>query len=361
MLDMIDYQMGGTEKQILMILKHIDREKYDIHLCFFRYSKWMEDNAEEYKIFYFDFSSFMRPRSYLAFISFVKYLRRQQFDILVSFFKDSNKIAVPAAKLSGIKNIVFSRRNSNHWVTKKEEFILKVLRPFVTSYWVNAKDIKNRLVIQEHVSQEKVEVIYNGFVLNERVSANKCELLKGIPQSKIVTNVSNLREVKGLDVFIRAAAAVINEYSDVHFVIVGEGDKRTSLERLIKKLNIDSQVSLVGKQTDVNAILKGSDVGVLSSHSEGLSNAIIEYMASALPVVCTDVGGAAEMVAEGENGFLVPDKDHLMMAKQILRLLEDDEMRKIYGDVSREKAFAMFQCQVMIKHLGDYFTRLAGM
>ena len=165
MLDKIDYQMGGTEKQILMILEHIDREKYDIHLCLFRHSEWMEENPGNHKIFYFDFSSFKRARSYIEFFKFVKYLRQHRFDVLVSFFKDSNKIAVPAAKLSGIKNIVFSRRNSNHWVTRREEFVLKLLRPFVKSYWVNATDIKNRLVKQERVSPDKIEVIYNGIIL----------------------------------------------------------------------------------------------------------------------------------------------------------------------------------------------------
>ena len=75
-LDQIDYNMGGTEKQILMILDHIDSSKFEIHLCFFRRSQWITDNVDKYKIFYFDFPSFKHPKSYLGFFKFVKYLKQ---------------------------------------------------------------------------------------------------------------------------------------------------------------------------------------------------------------------------------------------------------------------------------------------
>lgn len=359
-LDQIDYQMGGTEKQILMIINHMDPSKFDIHLCLFRHNQWITDNIDKYKIFYFDFSSFKSPKSYLEFFKFVKYLKQHRFDILVSFFTDSNKIAVPAARLAGIKNIVLSRRNFNHWVTKTEAFMLKVLRPFVNSYWVNAEAIKNRLVSQENIKPEKVEVIYNGLKLNDFTQVGVIPFFENISQSKIVVNVSNLREVKGLDVFIRAAKIVLSECNDVHFVVVGEGDQRSILEKLIEDSGLMPYISLIGKRTDIGSILKSSDIGVLSSRSEGLSNAIIEYMASGLPVVCTNVGGAAEMVTDGENGYLVPTENPELLGQRILKLIQDDELRKTFGEASHKKVIDMFQCDTMISHLSDYFQRLAG-
>lgn len=359
-LDQIDYQMGGTEKQILMVLNHMDSSRFDIHLCFFRHNQWITDNIDKYKIFYFDFSSFKSLKSYLEFFKFVKYLKQHRFDILVSFFTDSNKIAVPAARLAGIKKVILSRRNFNHWVTKGEAFILKILRPFVNGYWVNAEAIKSRLVSQENIKPEIVEVIYNGFILNEMSQIDVMPFIENISQSKIVVNVSNLREVKGLDVFIRAAKVVLSKYNDAHFVVVGEGDQRSILEELIEDLGIESHVSLIGKRNDISYILNKSDIGVLSSHSEGLSNAVIEYMASGLPVVCTNVGGAAEMVVDDENGYLVPPENPELMGQRILKLIQDDELRKMFGDLSRKKAEEMFQCDAMISHLSDYFQRLAG-
>jgi len=359
-LDEINYQMGGTEKQILMILDHIDTSKFDIHLCFFRHNQWILDNIDKYKIFHFDFPSFKKPKSYFEFFKFVKYLKQNRFDILVSFFTDSNKIAVPAARIAGIKKIVLSRRNFNHWVTKTEFFILHILKPFVNSYWVNAEAIKYRMTTQEKINPKKIEVIYNGFKLNEPPQTNTTSIFEDIPQSKIVVNVANLREVKGLDVFLKAAKIVSSEHSDVHFVIVGEGDQRPALEKLVKDLKIESHVSLVGKRSDIGYILKDSDIGVLSSHSEGLSNAIIEYMASGLPVVCTEVGGAAELVIDDENGYLVPPDNPGLMGQKILNLIKDDKLRKTLGKASHKKAHDIFQCETMINHLSDYFQRLAG-
>ena len=359
-LDQIEYQMGGTEKQILMILDNIDQSRFDIHLCLFRHSQWMVDNADKYKIFYFDFPSFKAPKSYFEFARFVRYLKKQQFDIVVSFFIDSNKIAVPAAKLAGIRNIVLSRRNFNHWVTKTELFILKRLKPYVSSYWVNAGAIRELLVKQEGVDSGKIEVIYNGFDLTVPERANTPDALKGIAQSKIVINVSNLRKVKSLDVFLRAAGLVVSEYNDVHFVVVGEGDERPVLEQMIEDLGLGRHVSLLGKQNGIGAFLKFSDIGVLSSHSEGLSNAIIEYMASGLPVVCTDVGGSSEMVSDNENGYLVPAGDYRLMGRKILELLENDGLREKMGAESNRKAHEMFQCDIMIENVSRYLSEMAG-
>jgi len=360
-LDQIDYQMGGTEKQVLMILDHIDQSKFEIHLCFFRHNQWIEDNRSKYNIFYFDFPSFKKPKSYFEFYKFVKYLKQQQFDILVSFFTDSNKIAIPAARLANIPKVVMSRRNFSHWVSKGELATLKILNYFVDSYWVNAKAVKNRISSQENIKPENIEVIYNGF--NRKVTSqnDRSDVFKDISQSKVVVNVSNLRQVKGLEVFIESAKIVLSEYSDAHFVVVGEGDQRPVLENLIKNLGMQSHVSLVGKRTDVGLILQRADIGVLSSHSEGLSNAIIEYMASGLPVVCTNVGGAAEMVSDDENGYLVPRGEPEIMGDRILALINNDELRGKFGQKSYDRVQDMFQCETMIRRLSEYFERLSGL
>ena len=358
-LDQIDYQMGGTEKQVLMILDNIDQTKFDIHLCFFRSNEWIEEHKGKYKTFLFDFPSFKNIKSYFELFKFVKYLKLHKFDILVSFFTDSNKIAVPAARLAGIRNIVMSRRNINHWVSRKELFILKILNRYVNSYWVNSEAVKNCISAQENINRDKIEVIYNGFDLKAFSQLSDENQLENIKQSKIVVNVSNLRLVKGLEVFIKSAKIVLSEFTDVHFVVIGEGDQRQNLENLVRELGIESYVSLIGKRTDIPSILKHSDVGVLSSHSEGFSNAIIEYMVSALPVVCTDVGGASEIISNGVNGYLVPANDAELMAKFILKLVQNDELSDSFGKESYRISHETFKCETMIQNLSDYFLRLS--
>ena len=358
-LDQIDYQMGGTEKQVLMILDNIDQARFEIHLCFFRNNQWIEKHKDKYKIFLFDFPSFKYLKSYFEFFKFVRYLKLHKFDILVSFFTDSNKIAVPAARFAGISKIVMSRRNINHWVSTKELFILKFLNRFVSSYWVNSEAVKKCISAQENIAREKIEVIYNGFELEAFSHLGDENPLETIKQSKVVVNVSNLRPIKGLEVFIQSAKLVLDDFVDVHFVIIGEGDQREKLEGLIRELGIESNISLIGKRTDIPSILKHSDVGVLSSHSEGFSNAIIEYMVSGLPVVCTDVGGASEIISNGENGYLVSANDSELMARSILKLVENDDLCTSFGIESYKISHETFKCESMIENLSGYFLKLS--
>jgi len=358
-LDQIDYQMGGTEKQVLMILDNIDQTKFDIHLCFFRNNEWIQKHKDKYKTFLFDFPSFKNIKSYFEFYKFVKYLKLQKFDILVSFFTDSNKIAVPAAKFAGVPKIVMSRRNINHWVSSKELFVLKIVNRYVNSYWVNSEAVKNCISAQEDIDKDKIEVIYNGFDLNAFSQLGEGNPLENIKQSKVVVNVSNLRPVKGLEVFIQSAKIVLAEFKDVHFVVIGEGDQRENLENLVGELGIESNISLIGKRIDIPSILKHSNIGVLSSHSEGFSNAIIEYMVSALPVVCTDVGGASEIISNDVNGYLVPANDSELMAKSILKLLQNDELSDRFGKESHRISHETFKCETMIQNLSNYFLGLS--
>lgn len=95
-------------------------------------------------------------------------------------------------------------------MTRNEAFILRLLQPFVNSYWVNVKAIRKRLVEQESIDSKRIEVIYNGFKFSNTSHADAIPPFGAITQSKIVVNVSNLREVKGVDNYIRAARIVVN-------------------------------------------------------------------------------------------------------------------------------------------------------
>ena len=115
---------------------------------------------------------------------------------------------------------------------------------------------------------------------------------------------------------------------------------------------------LLGKRTDVPDILSISAIGVLSSKSEGLSNSIIEYMAAGLPVICTDVGGAREMVIDGENGYLIPSGDSKKMAEAIIMVLNDPEMMEKMGIKSKYRAQNLFNLDRMVQATEEYYKSL---
>jgi len=113
-----------------------------------------------------------------------------------------------------------------------------------------------------------------------------------------------------------------------------------------------------GTVDDVAPYLQLLDVGVLSSFSEGLSNTVLEYMAAGLPVVATEVGGNSELISEPGGGFLVPPNDSAALAKRILILLSNPELRVEMGKTNQGIARSRFSLAQMIDNHQKYFSEL---
>ncbi len=133
--------------------------------------------------------------------------------------------------------------------------------------------------------------------------------------------VANLRPVKSVDTLIRAAAIVVRDIPDARFVIVGDGPLRDPLLKLTSDLSLTDHIKFVGSTQDVHALLATAGIGVLTSTSEGFSNAILEYMCAGLPVIATNVGGNRESVTDA-TGYLIPPSDPSALAAKLIDLLK---------------------------------------
>jgi len=151
-----------------------------------------------------------------------------------------------------------------------------------------------------------------------------------------VGTVSSLSHEKGLRYLIEAASLIPHVKGRVRFVIVGEGHFRIKLEELVRKKGLEECVQFLGFRTDIQALLKEFDLFVLPSLSEGLSSAIMEAMASSLPVIASKVGGIPELVQNGDNGLLVPPADPESLARAIIQLVENPEALRQMGIRGRE-------------------------
>jgi glycosyltransferase involved in cell wall biosynthesis len=144
--------------------------------------------------------------------------------------------------------------------------------------------------------------------------------------------------------FLKAAQKVYEKIENVAFVLAGEGELIEPLQSFAADLNIGNNVFFIGSCAKVGELLSISDVGVLSSKSEGFSNSILEYMSAAKPVVATNVGGASEAIVEGETGFLVESDDDRAMANRLIELLRNPEKAVEMGKKGRmivEKSFSL--------------------
>jgi glycosyltransferase involved in cell wall biosynthesis len=171
--------------------------------------------------------------------------------------------------------------------------------------------------------------------------------------------VGRLSPEKGFDQFIDAAALVHEKHPAAGFVLFGDGPLREALAKRIAERKLDGVFILAGFRTDVARFLPFLDVSVLSSHTEGLPNVVMEAMAARVPVVATAVGGTPEVVADGVTGWLVPPRNVAALATRIGELLADEGVRRRMGDAARRRIEDEFTFARVSEQYLELFDRLA--
>jgi glycosyltransferase involved in cell wall biosynthesis len=363
-IDVIESPTAGTEKQLVTLIKGLDRSVFNPYLCALRRSAWLEEEFDLCPVHFLDAGSFRNPKTYLNILKFSRFLKKNNIDILQTHFRDSNIAGILAAKIAGTKTVISTRRNQGYWHTSLDRVILRLINRWVDCFISNSMSTKAWATGVEGIPPEKISVIHNGMDLEPfRASrsfrkAVRAEL--GIKDTAPVAGiVANLRPVKGLDVFLMAAALVKKSLPEARFLIIGEGPERKNLQKLSSALGLDKSVLFLGRRQDIPRLLGALDAGALTSHSESFSNAVVEYLAAGLPVVCTDVGGCREAVEDGVNGFVVRPGDHVHVAEGLLKVLGGG-LSGAMSEESRRKAESLFSLPTMMKNYEEFYLAVCG-
>jgi sugar transferase (PEP-CTERM/EpsH1 system associated) len=171
----------------------------------------------------------------------------------------------------------------------------------------------------------------------------------------VIGAVGRLVDVKDHATLIDAVDVLRRRERRVFAVIAGDGPLRPELEARIARRGLEEHVRLLGHRSDVEAIVAGLDVFVQSSTSEGMSNTILEAMASGVPVVATRVGGADEMVVDGDTGILVPPSDAKRMADALERLVSNASLRQAMGSAGRRRTHQEFSLEGMVERYQSFY------
>jgi glycosyltransferase involved in cell wall biosynthesis len=233
-----------------------------------------------------------------------------------------------------------------------------VLRSYAAVIAVS-DEVKAQL-LKAGVRKDKVHLIRNGIDLRPFEEATP-SLRVGSNSSKGLTVgwIGRLSREKGADIFLRAVAIVVAERPDARFVVVGDGPDLSMLNALTQKLDIEENVSFVGRRGDMPGVYASLDVMVSSSRQEGLPMAILEGMASSLPLVATAVGDVPTLVLNGRTGITVPSEDVELLAAGIVRLLQDSEIRERYGNAARKLIEEQFSAEQMAADYLSVYTDAA--
>ncbi|HEX4154008.1 MAG TPA: GT4 family glycosyltransferase PelF [Acidobacteriaceae bacterium] len=192
-------------------------------------------------------------------------------------------------------------------------------------------EVRKRLV-GAGVRGERIRLIGNGIPLRRFADAQQSRAQRYAQDSTLkIGLVGRLSREKGIDVFLRAAAKVIRKRPEMEFVVAGDGPERSSLERLAKELGIAEKVFLLGRMDDMPRFYASVDVLAVASRKEGLPIAVLEGMASGLPVIATAVGDVPKVIRDGETGLLVRSDDPDGMAAAMEGMIEDPNLRRSLG------------------------------
>ncbi len=361
-LDAFPDPQAGTEGQFWLLFNQLDRSLVDPTIVLLRPSPWLESRVPAAQIRVLNVTRLKSPRAIAKIFSLVRWARAERFDVAHIFFNDSAVVFPALLKLAGIRVIV-SRRDLGFWYTPAKLRLLRFNARFIDAVIANAEAVKQVVKASEGFESEKVHVIYNGMRREESTNPGDARMQFSIPpQAPLLTIVANLRPLKRIDDAIRALSLQPSAAEPAHLVVAGEDrpsdagrSHREELEELATSLGVAGRVHFAGKIEDPMPLLAQSTVCLLCSETEGLSNAIIEYMFAGKPVVCTDAGGNAELVHHEDNGFVVQIGDANGIAAAVQRLLSDPALLTQMGQRSRERALRLFHPSAMLgAHMALY-------
>jgi sugar transferase (PEP-CTERM/EpsH1 system associated) len=252
--------------------------------------------------------------------------------------------------------------NGSNW---KYLSFRKFMRLFIHRYIAVSKDLENWLISKVGIRADRVSQIYNG-VDNNYFAPETVKPLALLPTRwqeldgiLVVGTVGRLTPVKDQQLLIQAVAHLRKSHPDLgevlRLLIVGDGPLRPMLTQMIDQLDLQDIVWLAGDRDDVSELLQAMDVFVLPSLGEGISNTVLEAMASGLPVIATAVGGNIELLEEGFNGSLVPVGDYQALSNALVSLLQNGEDRQRQGANARQRVCQHFDwARTVDAYLGVY-------
>jgi len=307
--------------------------------------------------------SLLSPAIVPCIARFARLFRHQRLDVVHTFLPRGEFVGSVAARIAGVPVLICSKRGCHHR-RGAEAIAARISNHLADRVLVNARAVGEFVVTDESCPKEKIAVIENGIDIArfrpvEESSPFKARL--GLaPDRPVVGTVTRARVRKGYEEFLRAAAQVRQHRPDLQVVVVGQDTREQAPRELVERLGLGPALHLLGLRTDIPDVLAAMDIFVLSSHDEGMSNAVLEAMAAGKAIVATEVGGTPEMIRSGETGLLVPPRQVGPLADAIASLLDNRDRAAEMGKRARRVAEEKFSLDIMVRRNESLYRDLCA-
>ncbi len=355
---------GGSQTHLTQVLRFLDRQRFDPVLYCLSGEGVLLDTVRALGV------PVMTPGAGLSFKGpglgrrmalLARALRRQRPDIVHNYLLRANLVGSVSARLARVPVVLCSKRGC-HERRGFELVSAKIGNRLADCVPVNAAAVREFVHANEGCPLEKMVVIPSGIDTTRFRPLPPADFKArlGVPPGRrVVGAVTRMRVRKGVEEFLRALAAVCQRCPDAHALVAGDVSLDDELQALVRSLRLDEHLTLLGRRADMPEVISAFDVFVLSSHDEGMSNALLEAMAMEKAVVATDVGGTPEVVRHGHSGLLVPSKDPAALAAAVSELLEQPARATEMGRLGRGIVEERFSAQAMVRQMERLYVDLA--
>ncbi|MDI6812497.1 MAG: glycosyltransferase [Deltaproteobacteria bacterium] len=337
---------GGAEKTLVTLLKNLNREVYTPLLVLFqKIITYEDDMPDDINIVNFDKKS--RYDNFRLIRDLARAIKKETPSIICSFISYTNFITLIACQLLRTKvPVVLSvhnnateefRDNKYPWLRK---LLTRYLYPKADLIHCVSQGLKADLVNNFSIESEKIKVIYNP-IDTEKIAAMALEEVRhpwfqeDVP---VLLACGRLATQKNYPLLLRALRQV-NQNTKARLLILGEGEQRNFLENYAKELGLFDKVEFLGFRSNPFQYMARATAFVLSSSHEGFGRVIVEAMACGLPVISTRCpDGPDEIIANGQNGFLVPVNMENPLARAILEVLRNEPLRRKFIEEGKKRA-----------------------
>ncbi len=338
---------GGTEKYVENLVDYLHPEKCECCLCYNIDGPLAEKmRSRGLKTFQLDMKN---PFDKKAAKALARICRENDIDVVHAQFPRENYIAIAAKKYNKKIKVIFTSHliinQSRMW-----KFFNRLYTP-KNHCIISVCDEGRNVMIKNGVCPEHIKVIFNGIDTARMPERDPSVLSEfGIKDELVISILSRLSPEKGIHFLCDSVKELKNKTSvPFKLLLIGDGELTEEIKEKLKADKTDDTVILTGYRNDTDKLLAASDIYLNTSEQEAMSLAILEALANGLPVVATDVGGNHDLVNMGGScGFTVKYGDTEDLSNKVKLLLEDEELRRQYGEIAREKTTSIFDTKKLL-------------
>ncbi len=352
--------VGGLENGLINLINNMSESKYrHVIICMTEYTNFRyrlnDNNIEIFQLLKCD------GKDLAVFYRLWKLLRKLRPDIVHTRNLGTLECVVPAL-LAGVNIRIHGEHGRDmldiDGTNKKYITLRKILKPFVSRYIALSKDLESWLHHSIGVKQAKIRQLYNGVDVNKfsprEVTKHKIPDKYFVGQDvKIIGTVGRISGEKDQFSLVLAMAEVFKRQPELtnvlRLIIIGDGPLFSELEQLVREKGLQDYIWLAGARDDIPELFNEMKLFILPSLGEGISNTILEAMASGLPVIATNVGGNPELVIEGKTGTLVQPKMPDELADKIIEFHQQPYLFSEYGRAAKKRIEKEFSLDAMVR------------